>query len=275
MSFLLVAAEVEKLIAQAHQRFPLFLEQCLDLRHVLSDVAAEDVAASHSRQPRQKVVRRQGNIRRFVNQQMDRHRKPAFVFAVSYKIECLDELPVNHAHKVVEGFITVRDTAEQGDLLFAHFFQMEVVGVGQPCDLRQIKSGETHADTDQDAFECLASSHLKDMVLLHSNAFRVPHFKPCEQDIQGRLVFLIFLPDFRSRQHFHYHGEVLFLRRRFMHQVQHQRLQKRCFGFRPKGVRALCSGRSGGLDEGFNQAKNILVIPYISKGVIAKGGVGV
>ena len=113
------------------------------------------------------------------------------------------------------------------------------------------------------------------MVLLHSNAFRVPHFKPCEQDIQGRLVFLIFLPDFRSRQHFHHHGEVLFLRRRFMHQVQHQRLQKRCFGFRPERVRALCSGRSGGLDEGFDEAKNILVIPHISKGVIAKGGVGV
>ena len=79
---------------------------------------------------------------------MDRHRKPAFVFAVGYKIECLNELPVNHAHKVVEGFVTVRDTAEQGDLLFAHFFQMEVVGVGQPCDLWQIKSREADADTD-------------------------------------------------------------------------------------------------------------------------------
>ena len=39
-------------------------------------------------------------------------------------------------------------TAEQGDLLFAHFFQMEVVGVGQPCDLWQIKSREADADTD-------------------------------------------------------------------------------------------------------------------------------
>ena len=79
---------------------------------------------------------------------MDRHRQPAFVFAVGYKIECLDELPVNHAHKVVEGFITVRDTAEQGDLLFAHFFQMEVVGIGQSCNLRQIESGKPDADTD-------------------------------------------------------------------------------------------------------------------------------
>ena len=55
----------------------------------------------------------------------------------------------------------------------------------------------------------------------------------------------------------------------------YQRLQKRCFGFRPERVRALCSGRSSRLDEGFDEAKNILVIPHISKGVIAKGGVGV
>lgn len=59
---------------------------------------------------------------------MDEYRQPALVLPVDYEVESLDELPVNHPHKIIEGFIAIRDTAEQGHFLFAHFFQMEVVG---------------------------------------------------------------------------------------------------------------------------------------------------
>ncbi len=65
----------------------------------------------------------------------------SLVFPVGYKVQGLDQLPVNHAHQIVEGFIGIRDAAEQGHLLFAHFLQMEVVGIGQPCNLREVKSG--------------------------------------------------------------------------------------------------------------------------------------
>ncbi len=79
-----------------------------------------------------KLSVRQGDIRRFVNQQMDRHRKPAFVFAVGYKIECLNELPVNHAHKVVED-LSLSGIQQNRAIFFSPIsFQMEVVGVGQP-----------------------------------------------------------------------------------------------------------------------------------------------
>ena len=71
---------------------------------------------------------------------MNRHRQPALVFPVGYKVEGLDELAVNHPHKVIEGFIAVGNAAEQGHFLFSHFLQMEVVGVGQTGDLRQVKS---------------------------------------------------------------------------------------------------------------------------------------
>ena len=118
------------------------------MRHILRDVAAKDVAASHGGKPGQKVVGRQGDIGGLVDEQMNRHRQPALVFPVGYEVEGLDELPVNHAYQIVEGFIAVGNTAEQGYLFLAHFLQMEVVGIGQSCDLRQVKGRQPHADTN-------------------------------------------------------------------------------------------------------------------------------
>ena len=83
---------------------------------------------------------------------MDRHRQPALVFPVGYKVQGLDQLPVNHAYQIVEGFIAVGNAAEQGYLFLAHFLQMEIVGIGQPCNLREVKSGEAHADANQNGF---------------------------------------------------------------------------------------------------------------------------
>lgn len=83
---------------------------------------------------------------------MNRHRQPAFVFPVGYEVEGLDELPVDHAHKVIEGFIGIRDAAEQGHLLFTQFLQMEVVGIGEPGDLRQVEGRQPDADTNQNGF---------------------------------------------------------------------------------------------------------------------------
>ena len=62
-------------------------------------------------------------------------------FRSATKYRGLDQLPVNHAYQIVEGFIAVGNAAEQGYLFFAHFLQMEIVGIGQPCNLREVKSG--------------------------------------------------------------------------------------------------------------------------------------
>ena len=95
-----------------------------------------------------KVVGGQGNVGGLVDQQMDRHRQPALVFQVCHKVQGLDELPVNHAYQIVEGFIRIGNAAEQGYLFLAHFLQMEIVGIGQPCDLRQVESGQPDANTN-------------------------------------------------------------------------------------------------------------------------------
>ena len=152
VGFLLVAAQVEKLVAQPHQGLPLLLEQRLELGHVLRDVGTKDVPAPHGGEPRQEVVRRQGDVGRFIDEEMHWHRQAALVFPVRHIVQRLDELAVNHAHKVVEALIAVRDAAKQGHLLFTQFLQMEVVGVGEPGNLRQVEGGQPDANTNQNGF---------------------------------------------------------------------------------------------------------------------------
>ena len=152
MGFFLVAAQVEKLVAQPHQGLPLLLEQRLELGHVLRDVGTKDVPAPHGGEPGQEVVRRQGDVGRFIDEEMHRHWQASLVFPIRHIVQRLDELAVNHAHKVVETLVTVRDAAEEGHLLFAHFLQMEVVGIGEPGDLRQVEGGQPDANTYQNGF---------------------------------------------------------------------------------------------------------------------------
>ena len=101
------------------------------------------------------------------------------------------------------------------------------------------------------------------MVLLHGNALRIPHLQTGEQDVQGGLVFLIFLPHLGGGQHLHHHGEILFFLWGFMHEIEHQGLEQRRFRFGPERVAALRSRRGGALDEGFDEAKHVFVIPHI------------
>ena len=96
---------------------------------------------------------------------------------------------------------------------------MQVVGVGEPGNLRQVEGRQPDPHADEDGFQGFARPHLKDLVLLDGDALRIPHFKPCEQDVQGRLVFLIFLPHLGGGQHLHHHRKVLFLLGRFMHEI--------------------------------------------------------
>ena len=112
------------------------------------------------------------------------------------------------------------------------------------------------------------------MVLFHGNALRVPHLQTGEQDVQGRLVFLIFLPHLGGGQHLHHHGKVLFIFWGFVHEIEDEGLEQRRFRLGPERVAALRSGRGGALDEGFDESKHVFVIPHIGQGIVAEGGVG-
>ena len=201
---------------------------------------------------------------------MNRHRQPAFVLTISHIIQCLDELTVNHAHQVVEGFVRVRQAAEQRHLFLSHFFQAKIIRISEPCYLGQVEGREPNTHTDQDGFQGLAGTHLEDVVLLDSNAFRVAHLESLEQNIQRRFEVFVFFSDFGSRQHFHDHGKVLLVLRCFMDEVQNESLQQSRFGLSPEWVCALGAGRSGTLYEGLNQPQHVLVISHIGQRIIAE-----
>ena len=181
---LLVAAQVQKFVAQTDQRLPVVFVHGLELRHVLRDDRAENTARTHGRQRRQKTVLGQRNVREFVDQQMHRHGQPSPVDAVSLTVERLNELAVNHADQIVERFVRIRDAAEQRNLAFSEFFQMQFVGHSQPCDLRQIECRQPNANADQNRTRRLARCLLENTVLFAGNAVRLAHFQAFKQNVQ-------------------------------------------------------------------------------------------
>ena len=102
VGFFLGAAEIEELVAQTDQRFPIVLVHGFQLRHVLHDDGAENSAGTHGGQRRQKGVFWQGNIGVLVHQAMHRHRQASFVYAVGLTIQRLDKLRVNHTDQIIE-----------------------------------------------------------------------------------------------------------------------------------------------------------------------------
>lgn len=112
---------------------------------------------------------------------MHRHGQPSPVDAVSLTVERLNELAVNHADQIVERFVRIRDAAEQRNLAFSEFFQMQFVGHSQPCDLRQIECRQPNANADQNRTRRLARCLLENTVLFAGNAVRLAHFQAFKQ----------------------------------------------------------------------------------------------
>ena len=127
VGFFLGAAEIEELVAQTDQRFPIVLVHGFQLRHVLHDDGTENCAGTHGGQRRQKGIFWQGNIGVLVHKAMHRHRQASFVYAVGLTVQRLDKLGVNHADQIIEGFVRIRNAAEQRNLAFAQFLQMQFV----------------------------------------------------------------------------------------------------------------------------------------------------
>ena len=69
--------------------------------------------------------------------------------------------------------------------------KIQLIGIGQFGDLRQVEGCQTDTDTDQDGLGGLSCRLLVDVVLLHGNAVRVPHLQTVKQNVQRGLVVLI------------------------------------------------------------------------------------
>ena len=77
----------------------------------------------------------------------------------------------------------------------------------------------------------------------------VPHFQPLKQFIQWGLIGVIVLPDFSSPQHFHNHGEILFLLRRFIKQIEDDGGQQHGCRRVPEGIVGLASLGGSGFEQ--------------------------
>ena len=152
------------------------------------------------------------------------------MYAVCLAVQRLDKLGINHTDQIVERLIRIRDTAEQRNLAFAQFLQVQFVCHGQLGDGWQIERSQAYTHADEDGFCGLASRLFENAVLLAGNAVGFTHFQALEQDVQRGLVVVIVLVDFSSGDHFHHHREVLFFRRSLVQQVQHEGLEQGGFG---------------------------------------------
>ena len=160
VGFLFSAAEIEKLITQTDQRFPIVLVHGFQLRHVLHDDGAENGAGTHSGQRRQECIFRQRNVRVLVHQAMHRHRQASFVYAVCLSVQRLDKLGVDYTDQIIERLIRIRNAAEQRNLAFAQFLQVQLVRHCQLGNRRQIERGKAHSHADQNGLGGLARNEL-------------------------------------------------------------------------------------------------------------------
>jgi len=160
------------------------------------------------------------------------------VYAVRLTVQRLDKLRVNHTDQIVEGFVRIRDAAEQRNFALAQFLQVQFVRHRQLGDGWQVKRGKAHTYTYQNRFRRFACRLFENAVLLTGDAVGLTHFQTLEQDVQRGLVVVVILVDFSGSDHLHYHREVLFFGRGLVQQVQHKGLEQGSFGLFPEGVAA-------------------------------------
>jgi len=161
---------------------------------------------------------------------MHRHGQTTFMHPVRLAVQRLDKLGVNHTDQIIEGFVRIRNAAEERNHAFAQFLQVQLVRHRQLGNGRQIERGKAHTYTYQNRFRRFACRLFENAVLLTSDAVGFTHFQSLKKDVQRGLVVVIVLVDFGGGNHLHDHREVLFFGRGLVQQVQHKGLQQGGFG---------------------------------------------
>ena len=82
------------------------------------------------------------------------------MYAVCLAVQRLDKLGVNHSDQIIEGFVRIRNAAEERNLAFAQFLQVQFVRHRQLGDGRQIECSQAYTHADEDGFCGLARNEL-------------------------------------------------------------------------------------------------------------------
>ena len=105
-------------------------------------------------------------------------------------------------------------------------------------------------------------------IIFQGNVLRITHLQPVEQLVQRRYKPLIILMHFTRSNHLHHRGEVLFVLRCFIMEIENQRQQKHLRRLIPERVLRLTALGRGVLKQVRHKALDVIIIPQIDKRIV-------
>ena len=180
----------------------------------------------------------------------------------------MKKLGVEDGDKEVEAGVVVRDQSEQRHLFLSEAGQIQLIRSSQRGEAFQIEFLQPGCKGDLDGFQRFCAATVVVLVILHRDMIGASHFQTLKQLVQRGLIGVVVLAHLTGAQHFHDHGEVLLIGRRFMVQIEHQRQKQHRRCRVPKGIVGLAALGRRTLKKVCHKALHIVIIPEIDKGVI-------
>ena len=175
---------------------------------------------------------------------------------------------MQHGDNEVEGGIRIAHNEKQRRFSVAQGVQFQFVVRHDLPQLRNIEGGKAGAAANQDGFQGLAGSQFEFAVLLHSEVVRVLLLQLGEQNIHGRLKFLVVLSGLRCVDELQQREEVLFFRLRLVPDVPDQGAVQKPLGLHPKIFRGFFSVAFGVGNDDIDQFEDVFLRPNIGEGVV-------
>ena len=263
---LLVAAQIQQRVSVAQQSLPVVLEQCLQTGYILQDDGGHDIAGTHGALYLYKIAG-QRHVAELVHHQPHRNRQRPLMHLIRLIIQRLERAGIEHPHQIVKGAVTVGDNRK--DRLFAlpHHGKLHFVLGGDVPNLRYDEGRQPHRSSNEDGTRRFACGLLKNMVFPHRDVVRLLVLQRLKQQIQRRTIRLVLLACTTVLQHIQHRFKILFLRWRFIEQVQHQGSVQRHLRTLPERVALLGVLGCGVLDQVVYQLHHVLGVPYVGEGV--------
>ena len=268
MGTLFVTAQVQKLIAVAHNTFPLLLKQSLQLRKVLNDDGNGNLTASHGGQELIKLIR-QSDIGKLVHDKMHMHGQSAAVNGVGLIVELLKQLGIKHTHDEIEGAIVIGNHGEYRRFLFADLPQIHFIALGNAGQRIQIELFQTGDKGNLDGFQRLSAAGVIRPVILEGDMLRVPFLQSFKQLIENRLILLVVLLYIAGSDHLHDHRKVLLVGRSLIMEIADKGLEQHRCRLIPERVLCLRTFGRCVLKEVCGKPLNIIIAADIHERVVA------
>ena len=235
---------------------------------VLNDDGNRDLTASHGGQELIELIGER-NIGELVHHEMHMNGESAAVNYIRVVIELLKKLGVEHTDNEVERAVVIGDNGKHSGLLLPQLAEVKVVGLGNRSKAVKVELLQSGHKCDLNGFQGLARTGTVVAVILQGDMVRRSLFEPVEQSVKRRDKLIVILFDFTGSDHFHDHRKVLFLRRRFIMQIENKCKQKHHSRLVPERVLRLTAFGRRILKEVGHELLNIVILMQINERVIA------